>query len=131
MKKTITFFPTQAAKMLLATLLLTLTAQTARAEEYEISTLEELREFMEAVHVKDFAGDVIRLTADINCEGGRFNTGDPEYPSTFRGTFYGQGHKIYNFVHTPTGHGDYGYGLGDGDDFTINDTPAGDGFWGH
>ena len=31
MKKTITFFPTQAAKMLLATLLLTLTAQTAWA----------------------------------------------------------------------------------------------------
>jgi hypothetical protein len=110
MKKTITFFPTQAAKMLLATLLLTLTAQTARAEEYKISTLEELREFMVAVQVEDFAGDVIRLTADINCEGGRFNTGDPENPSTFAGTFDGQKHKIYNFVNTPTGSGDYGYG---------------------
>ena len=110
MKKTITFFPIQAAKMLLATLLLTLTAQTARAAEYEISTLEELREFMMAVHVEDFAGDVIRLTADINCEGGRFNTGDPEYPSTFRGTFDGQKHKIYNFVNTPTGDSQEGYG---------------------
>ena len=110
MKKTITFFPTQAAKMLLATLLLTLTAQTARAAEYKISTLEELREFMEAVHVEDFAGDDILLTADIDCEGGRFNTGDPEYPSTFRGTFHGQGYKIYNFVHGPTGYGEYGYG---------------------
>ena len=96
--------------MLLATLLLTLTAQTAWAAEYKISTLQELREFMESVHVEDFAGDVIRLTADIDCERGRFNTGDPKYPSTFRGTFYGQGHKIYNFVHTPTGSGDYGYG---------------------
>lgn len=110
MKKTITFFPTQAAKMLLATLLLTLTAQTARAAEYKISTLEELRKFMEAVHSKDYAGDVIRLMADIDCEGGRFNNGDPEYPSTFRGTFDGQGHKIYNFVHTPTVSGQEGYG---------------------
>ena len=51
--KTNTFidFSRRAAKMLLATLLLTLTAQTARAEEYKIYTLEELREFMEAVHV--------------------------------------------------------------------------------
>ena len=91
-------------------LVMMLTAQTARAAEYEISSLEELREFMEAVHVEDFAGDVIRLTKDIDCECGRFNTGDPEYPSTFRGTFDGQGHKIYNFVHTPTGSGDEGYG---------------------
>ena len=97
----------RAAMMLLVMLLTTV---TARAAEYEISTLEELREFMEAVHVEDFAGDVIRLTADIDCEGGRFNTGDPEYPSTFRGTFDGQGHKIYNFVHTPTDSGDEGYG---------------------
>ena len=91
-------------------LMMMLTAQTARAAEYEISTLEELREFMEAVHVEDFAGDVIRLKADIDCEDGRFNTGDPEYPSTFRGTFDGQGHKIYNFVHGPTGSGQEGYG---------------------
>lgn len=100
----------RAAMMLLATLLLTLTAQTARAEEYEIYTLEELRQFMMAVQVEDFAGDIIRLMADIDCEGGRFNTGDPEYPSTFRGTFDGQKHKIYNFVHTPTGSGQEGYG---------------------
>ena len=96
--------------MLLATLLLTLTAQTARAAEYEIYTLEELREFMLTVHVEDCAGDVIRLMADIDCEGGRFNTGDPEYPSTFCGTFDGQGHKIYNFVNTPTGSSQGGYG---------------------
>ena len=110
MKKTITFFPTQAAKMLLATLLLTLTAQTARAAVYKIYTLDELRDFMDAVHVEDFAGDDILLMADIDCEGGRFNTGDPEYPSTFRGTFDGQGYKIYNFVHGPTGSGQEGYG---------------------
>ena len=96
--------------MLLATLLLTLTTQTARAKEYEIYTLEQLREFMLAVQVEDFAGDVIRLMADIDCEGGRFNTGDPEYPSTFRGTFDGQKHKIYNFVNTPTGDSQEGYG---------------------
>nr|MCR5751226.1 hypothetical protein [Kiritimatiellia bacterium] len=59
-------------------------ATTALAANYDIGTLEELREFMEAVHVEDFAGDTITLTADIDCEGGRFNTGDPEYPSTFR-----------------------------------------------
>ena len=107
--KTNTFidFSRRAAMMLL---LLCAVEQTARAAEYEISTLQELREFMEAVHVEDFAGDVIRLTADIDCNRGRFNTGDPEYPSTFRGTFDGQGYKIYNFVNTPTGSGDYGYG---------------------
>ena len=99
---------TRRAAMLL--LMMLLTAATAWAAEYEISTLEELRQFMETVHVEDCAGDVIRLTADIDCEGGRFNTGDPEYPSTFCGTFDGQGHKIYNFVHTPTGSGDEGYG---------------------
>ena len=79
--------------------------------EYTIGTLEELREFMEAVHVEDFAGDTITLTADIDCEGGRFNTGDPEYPSTFAGTFDGGGHTISNFVHASSGGGDYGYGV--------------------
>ena len=83
----------------------------ARGAEYEIGTLEELREFMEAVHVEDFAGDTITLTADIDCEGGRFNTGDPEYPSTFRGTFDGGGHVISNFVHSPTNGTAEGYGI--------------------
>ena len=83
----------------------------ARGAEYEIGTLEELREFMEAVHVEDFAGDTITLTADIDCEGGRFNTGDPEYPSTFRGTFDGGGHVISNFVHAATGSTQEGYGV--------------------
>ena len=83
----------------------------ALGAEYEIGTLEELREFMEAVHVEDFAGDTITLTADIDCEGGRFNTGDPEYPSTFRGTFDGGGHVISNFVHGATGSTQEGYGV--------------------
>ena len=83
----------------------------ARGAEYEIGTLEELREFMEAVHAEDFAGDTITLTADIDCEGGRFNTGDPEYPSTFRGTFDGGGHVISNFVHAATGSTQEGYGV--------------------
>ena len=86
-------------------------AAPAFAAEYAINNLEELREFMEAVHVEDFAGDTITLTADIDCEGGRFNTGDPEYPSTFRGTFDGQGHTISNFVHTATGSTQAGYGV--------------------
>ena len=42
-------------------------ATTALAAEYTIDNLEELREFMEAVHVEDFAGDTITLTADIDC----------------------------------------------------------------
>ena len=92
-------------------LLLSFLAAPAFAAEYEISTLEELREFMEAVHVEDFAGDTITLTADIDCERGRFNTGDPEYPSTFRGTFDGGGHVISNFVHAATGSTQEGYGV--------------------
>lgn len=86
-------------------------ATTALAAEYTIDNLEELREFMEAVHEEDFAGDTITLTADIDCEGGRFNTGDPEYPSTFRGTFDGGGHVISNFVHAATGSTQEGYGV--------------------
>ena len=86
-------------KKLLSISAILLAATTALAAEYTISTLEELREFMEAVHVEDFAGDTITLTADIDCEGGRFNTGAPEDPSTFRRTFDGGGHVISNFVH--------------------------------
>ncbi len=96
---------------LIPLLALALLAAPAFAAEYEISTLEELREFMEAVHVEDFAGDTITLTADIDCERGRFNTGDPEYPSTFRGTFDGGGHVISNFVHAATGSTQEGYGV--------------------
>ena len=60
---------------------------TALADEYTIHDLEELQVFMEYVHSYDFMGDTIKLAADIDCQGGRFNTGDPEYPTTFRGTF--------------------------------------------
>ena len=91
--------------------LLALLAAPAFAANYDIGTLEELREFMEAVHVEDFAGDTITLTADIDCERGRFNTGDPEYPSTFRGTFDGGGHVISNFVHAAMGSTQEGYGV--------------------
>ena len=98
-------------KMPLTLVALFASATTAFAAEYEIGTLEELREFMEAVHVEDFAGDTITLTADIDCERGRFNTGDPEYPSTFRGTFDGGGHVISNFVHAATGSTQEGYGV--------------------
>ena len=90
-------------KMPLALVALFAAATTALAAEYTINNLEELREFMESVHMEDYAGDTITLTADIDCERGRFNTGDPEYPSTFRGTFDGGGHVISNFVHAATG----------------------------
>ena len=59
---------------LIPLLALSLLAAPAFAAEYEISTLEELREFMEAVHVEDFAGDTITLTADIDCERGGGST---------------------------------------------------------
>ena len=98
-------------KLLLAIGAMVAAAATALAADYTINNLEELREFMEAVHVEDFAGDTITLTADIDCEGGRFNTGDPEYPSTFRGTFDGGGHVISNFVHAATGSTQEGYGV--------------------
>ena len=98
-------------KTILAVVLAAAGGVGALGAEYEIGTLEELREFMEAVHVEDFAGDTITLTADIDCEGGRFNTGDPEYPSTFRGTFDGGGHVISNFVHAATGSTQEGYGV--------------------
>ncbi len=86
-------------------------ATTALAADYTITSLAELQAFIESTRNNDYFGDTIRLTADIDCEGGRFNTGDPEYPSTFAGTFDGQGHTISNFVHASTGGGDYGYGV--------------------
>ena len=79
--------------------------------EYTIETLEQLRAFEEAVHYTSFEDSTFTLLADIDCEGGRFNTGDPEYPSTFAGTFDGGGHTISNFVHASAGGGDYGYGV--------------------
>ena len=79
--------------------------------EYTIGTLEQLKAFEQAVHVTSFEESTFTLIADIDCEGGRFNTGDPEYPSTFAGTFDGGGHVISNFVHAPTGSGNYGYGV--------------------
>ena len=88
-----------------------LLAAPAFAADYTISSLAELRAFIEAAQTQDFAGDTIRLAADIDCGGGRFNTGDPKNPSTFAGTFDGQGHTISNFVHAPTGPGDYGHGI--------------------
>ena len=95
-------------KKLLA--LLALCAAPAFADEYTIHDLEELQVFMEYVHSYDFAGDTVYLAADIDCQGGRFNTGDPDYPATFAGTFDGQGHTISNFVHGQTG-SDEGYGV--------------------
>ena len=66
----------------------------ALAETFSISNLDELREFMDAAHDSNFAGDTVLLTADIDCEGGLFNPGDPGYPPAFSGTFNGQGHTI-------------------------------------
>ena len=86
-------------------------ATTASAAEYTINNLAQLRAFMENVRYNDFRGDTIKLTTDIDCQGGRFNTGDPEHPTTFRGTFDGQGHTISNFVHEPNDRTDFGYGI--------------------
>ena len=67
-----------------------------------ISNLAELRQFMEDVHEYYFEGDTVTLAADIDCEGGRFNTGasGSSAYSCFKGTFDGQGHVISNFVNT-------------------------------
>ena len=74
-----------------------------------ISNLAEFRAFMEDVHTYYFEGDTVTLTADIDCEGGRFNTGasGSSAYSCFKGTFDGQGHVISNFVNTalPAGTG--------------------------
>ncbi|MBQ7190708.1 MAG: hypothetical protein IJR99_14965, partial [Kiritimatiellae bacterium] len=56
----------QIAAMLAAT-------TTALAADYTISTLAELREFIASTQDNDYAGDTIRLAADIDCQGGRFN----------------------------------------------------------
>ena len=97
-------------KMLTLVAALFAAATTAFAAEYTINNLAQLRAFMENVRYNDFMGDTIKLTTDIDCQGGRFNTGDPEYPTTFRGTFDGQGHTISNFVHEPNDRTEYGYG---------------------
>ena len=79
--------------------------------EYTIGTLEQLRTFEAAAHVTSFQGSTFTLLADIDCGGGRFNTGAPDHPSTFAGTFDGRGHTISNFVHVPTGSTQEGYGV--------------------
>ena len=65
-------------KMLTLVAAMLAAATTALAADITINSLAELREFIADTHLHDYAGDTIRLTADIDCGGGRFNTGDPE-----------------------------------------------------
>ena len=79
---------------ILSCLLSALIVLPALAADITINSLAELREFIASTRYDDHENDTIRLTADIDCQGGRFNTGDPEYPSTFAGTFDGQGYGV-------------------------------------
>ena len=85
-------------------------ATTAFAADITITSLAELREFIASTRYDDHENDTIRLTTDIDCGGGRFNTGDPDDYTIFAGTFDGQGHTISNFVHASAGSDD-GYGV--------------------
>ena len=100
----------QRMSVALLVLVMAFTARAQDANTITISTLDELKAFMVNVHSDNYMGKTVKLANHIDCLGGRFNTGDPVNPSTFVGTFDGQGYKIYNFVNTPTGSGDYGYG---------------------
>ncbi|MBQ3810633.1 MAG: InlB B-repeat-containing protein, partial [Kiritimatiellae bacterium] len=63
-----------------------------------IGTLEELQLFMQNAHNPPYyAGDTVKLTADIDCGGGQFTSGYSPVGTVFKGTFDGQGHKIFNF----------------------------------
>ena len=75
-------------------------AKNPNPQNITISNLAEFRAFMEDVHTYYFEGDTVTLTADIDCEGGRFTTGasGSSAYSCFKGTFDGQGHVISNFV---------------------------------
>ena len=123
MKKTITFLSTRAAMMLLATLLLTLTAQTAWAETpasigsiqyssvlsaYEIKSVDNLNDL--AVYVNGSgtystggsektyhtcAGMTFKMTAPITYDGSENNyTPIGNDSKSFDGTFDGQGKTI-------------------------------------
>ena len=85
-------------KKLMAMLLAACAALGAWAANYTISNLGELRTFMENAHnAPYYEGDTVTLTADIDCEGGQFTSGYSPVGTVFKGTFDGQGHKIYNF----------------------------------
>ena len=75
-------------------------AKNPNPQNITISNLAEFRTFMEDVHTYYFEGDTVTLTADIDCEGGRFTTGasGSSAYSCFKGTFDGQGHVISNFL---------------------------------
>jgi uncharacterized repeat protein (TIGR02543 family) len=73
-------------------------AGAALAATYTISNLEELQLFMQQAHnAPYFEGDTVKLTADIDCGGGQFTSGYSRSGTVFKGTFDGQGHKIFNF----------------------------------
>ena len=73
-------------------------ATTALAANYTISNLGDLQTFMQNAHNPPYyEGDTVTLEADIDCEGGQFTSGYSPVGTVFKGTFDGQGHKIYNF----------------------------------
>ena len=65
---------------------------------YTVSSYMQLTNFMETARRYDYAGSTIILDADIDCGGKRFIAGDPANATVFRGTFDGEGHRIYNFA---------------------------------
>ena len=73
-------------------------ANAALAANVTISNLGDLQQFMQQAHnAPYFEGDTVKLTADIDCQGGQFTSGYSRSGTVFKGTFDGQGHKIYNF----------------------------------
>ena len=94
-------------------------AAAAFGATVNIGTLEELQLFMQNAHNPPYyAGDTVKLTADIDCGGGQFTSGYSRSGTVFKGTFDGQGHKIFNFSNkgnSPgTGQqGDYGVAMFD------------------
>ena len=53
---------------------------------------------MAKVRTYDYADSTFILTANIDCMGGGFTSGDPLQGTRFSGTFDGKGHWIHNFA---------------------------------
>lgn len=85
---------------LLLTALLGITGMNAWAQDYEISTPQDLVDFAEAVNSGETGANAV-LTQDINLDGVAW-TPIGNADKIYTGTFDGQGYAIMNFSYTAT-----------------------------
>ena len=90
-------------------------APTEQDGAYEISTVDQLFGFAEAVNNgNNFEGKTVKLTADLNLNYANWEPIGNTFEKAFKGSFDGQNHTIENlYVDVESGAGLFGFVVGD------------------